>query len=157
MRLTSRTTLCCAAALLSFAAPNRAQAQRDSSGTKGFVTVTPGAQYKSGSLARLFLGSGWRDVWVTPVQAPVLDMETYAGGLKLKKRGGGFHSLVLHLDEENGWKEYRFRSVDKFPMQGMPPAVQGTAVGRIFEDQVSVLFRAAPVMVHPLLEAVGLL
>jgi hypothetical protein len=157
MRLTSRTTLCCAAALLSFAAPNRAQAQRDSSGTKGVLTVTPGAQYKSGGLARLFLGSGWRDVWVTPVQAPVLDIETYAGGLKLKKRGGGFHSLVLHLDEENGWKEYRFRSVDKFPMQGMPPAVQGTAVGRIFEDQVSVFFPGAPVMVHPLLEAVGLL
>jgi hypothetical protein len=157
MRLTSKATLSCAAALLALAAPNQTQAQRDSTGVKGVVTVTPGAQYKAGALKRAIFGGGWRDVWTTPVQAPVLDIGTHAGGLKLNKRGGGFHSYVLHLDETNGWREYRFRSVDKFPSQGLPPAVRGTVVGNVFQDQVSVFFPAAPLMVHPLLEAVGVL
>jgi hypothetical protein len=125
--------------------------------TTGLVTVTPGAHYEAGEFARVFLGSGWRDLWTTPVSAPVLHMETHAGGLKLEKRGGNFQSIVLHLDEENGWREYRFRSVEKFPMQGMPEALHGTAVGRIFEDQVSFLLPGAPTLVHPLLRAVGVL
>ncbi len=121
------------------------------------LVVTPGPRYQAGSYTRVILGSGWRDVWTTAVRAPVLDLATYAGGLKLKERGGGFHSLVLHLEEENGWREYRFRSVDKFPMQGMPAAIKGTAVGRVFEDQVSIMFPAAPLLVPPLLESIGAL
>jgi hypothetical protein len=121
------------------------------------VTVTPGAHYEAGDFTRAILGSGWRELWTTPVQAPVLDLATYAGGLKLEERGGNFQSIVLHLDEENGWREYRFRSVDKYPMQGMPEALHGTTVGRIFEDQVSFLLPGAPVLVHPLLESIGVL
>ena len=123
----------------------------------GLVTVTAGAHYEADDFKRLFLGSGWRHLWTTPVQAPVLDLATYAGGLKLEERGGNFQSIVLHLDEEKGWREYRFRSVDKFPMQGMPEELHGTAVGRIFEDQVSFLLPGAPTLVHPLLEAIGVL
>lgn len=122
------------------------------------ATVTPGAHYHAGALERALLGSGWRDVWTTPATAPALDMERHAGGLRLEKRGGGFHSRVLHLTQADGWREYRFRSVDKFPMQGLPPALQGTDAGRLLHDQiVSVLFPAAPLLVPPLLEAIGVL
>ena len=142
------------AAAAALASGAGAQAREKSS---GLVVVAPGAQYEAGGFTRAVFGSGWRDVWVTPVRTPVLDLATYAGGLKLDKRGGGSHSLVLHFDEENGWREYRFRSVDKFPMQGLPDAFKGTAVGRIVQDQVSVLFPAAPLLVPPLLDAVGVL
>ena len=101
------------------------------------------------------LGSGWRDVWTTPVSAPVLDLDTYAGGLKFLERGGGFHSLVLHLQEADGWKEYRFRSVQKFPK--FPEAFQGTLAGKVWKDQVSILFHGAPLLVPPIMESVGLL
>ena len=106
-------------------------------------------------MTRAILGSGWRDVWATPVSAPVLDLETYAGGLKFKERGGGFHSLVLHLQEEDGWKEYRFRSVEKFPK--LPPTFQGTLAGKIWQDQVSILFPGAPLLVPPILKSIGAL
>ena len=121
------------------------------------VLVTPGAKYEAGAFKRAFLGNGWRDLWTTAITVPVLDMETQVGGLKLDKRGGGAQSLVLHLNEENGWRAYRFRSVDKYPLQSMAPELKGTAVGRIFEDRVSILFPAAPVIVRPLHEAVGIL
>lgn len=91
------------------------------------------------------------------MRAPVLDLSTYAGGLKVNKRGGGMQTITLHLTEDEGWREYRFRSVDKFISQGMPPVLQGTAVGRLLADEVSALLPAAPLLVPPLLEAIGAL
>jgi surface antigen Omp85-like protein len=160
MSQATTATTAIAAGLILLALPRVGEAQKRRATTPdsaNLVTITPGPQYEAGGFARAFLGSGWRELWTTPVQAPVLDLSSYAGGLKLKERGGGFQSIVLHLDEENGWREYRFRSVDKFPMQGMPEALHGTTVGRFFEDQVSGLFPAAPLLVHPLLESIGVL
>jgi hypothetical protein len=119
------------------------------------VVRTPGAHYEASPLQRTLFGSGWRDVWTTPVAAPVLDIATYAGGLEFEEIGGGFHSRVLHLKEDDGWREYRFRSVDKYPT--LPPQFKGTLLGDVWEDQVSILFPAAPLLVPPLLQAVGLL
>src|SRR5262245_4209064 len=121
------------------------------------VLVTPGKQYQAGPFAHTILGSGWRDLWITPVKTPILDLSTYAGGLKVDKRGGGQQTVTLHLSEDEGWREYRFRSVDKFISQGMPPALQGTALGTLLEDEVSTLLPAAPLLVPPLLEAIGAL
>src|SRR5262245_5984690 len=121
------------------------------------VVVPPGEQYQAGPFTRVFLGSGWRDLWATPVRAPVLDLSTYAGGLKVDKRGGGQQTLTVHLTEEEGWQEYRFRSVDKFVSQGMPPALKGTLLADLLADEVNTLFPAAPLLVPPMLEAIGAL
>jgi hypothetical protein len=148
--------LCVVALAAATTARGQAPAPLDSS-SKDTVIVTPGARYDAGALKRAILGTGWRDLWTTPVAVPVLDIETYAGGLELAKRGGGAQSLVLHFKEKDGWREYRFRSVDKYPLQSMAPELKGTFVGRVFQDRVSTLFPAAPIIVHPLLEAVGVL
>jgi hypothetical protein len=120
------------------------------------VTVAPAAIYKAGGLKRFLLGSNWRELWTTPIEAPVLDLSTYAGGLKLDGPGGGRQSIVLHLKENDGWKEYRFRSVDKFPEVGAKP-LTGTYLARLFRDQVSTHFPAAPLLVPPLHRAIGVL
>lgn len=159
MQSVNRTRSALAALCLSLLSAPAAGAQEvPDSSRHPRVTVAPGPQYRAGALERVLLGSGWRDVWTTPATVPVLDMEGHAGGLRLEKRGGGFHSRVLHLTQADGWREYRFRSVDKFPMQGLPPALQGTDAGRLLHDQiVSVLFPAAPLLVPPLLAAIGVL
>ncbi|MGH7679077.1 MAG: hypothetical protein ACRENU_11465 [Gemmatimonadaceae bacterium] len=160
MRDTHHLTLKLFAGVVLLTAVGTAGAQSASTDTARakVVTVIPGAKYRAGAFERAMLGSGWRDVWTTPVQAPLLSIDNHAGGLKLKERGGGFHSIVLHLDEQKGWREYRFRSVDKFPMQGLPDALEGTTVGKLlFEDQVSVFFPAAPLLLPPLLRSVGVL
>jgi hypothetical protein len=66
-------------------------------------------------------------------------------------------TATLHLSEDEGWREYRFRSVDKFISQGMPPVLNGTALGNFLGDEVSALLPAAPLLVPPLLEAIGAL
>ncbi|MGH7475299.1 MAG: BamA/TamA family outer membrane protein [Longimicrobiales bacterium] len=122
------------------------------------VTVAPGPEYQAGGLARTLLGSGWRQVWLTPVDVPVFDMSRYAGGLEFQERGGGHQSITLHLIEEDGWREYRFRSVNKFPaIQAMPPSLRGTTAAALVQDNVSSLFPAAPLLVPPLLDAIDVL
>jgi hypothetical protein len=124
-------------------------------GQKTDTTVVPGPGYDAGSLKQLILGSGWRDLWTTPVNVPFFNIDTFAGGLKVDKRGGGFQSVTLHLTEQNGWQEWRFRSVDKYPELNLPPELKGTAVGRIIEDQTGNLFPAAGAIVPPFMAAVG--
>lgn len=142
--------------LLASAAATSAAQDAPRTNADSLESVTPGARYRAGAFTRAIAGTGWRDLWTTPVAAPVLDPDTHLGGLELVKRGGGFHSLVLHLQEAGGWREYRFRSVDKFPMQGTPQ-LRGTVAGRVIEGQVASLFPAAPLLVPPLLDALGIL
>ncbi|HUF51232.1 MAG TPA: BamA/TamA family outer membrane protein [Longimicrobiales bacterium] len=121
------------------------------------VTVVPGRDYGVGGFGRRILGSGWRAVWLTPVDAPVFDLGSYGGGLDIVRLGGGFQTVTLHLVESDGWREYRFRSVAKFPQQAMPWAIRGTMAGAVLQDQVSTLFPAAPLLVPPLLAAIDAL
>jgi len=143
-------------AMVGSAAEVKAQATAPAS--ERTVTVVPGAEYQAGSTKRRLLGDNWRDVWVTPVTVPVLDLGRYGGGLKLDRRAGGNQSLTLHFVEEKGWREHVFRSVNKFPVaQAMPPEIRGTLLGDIIQDNVSSLFPAGGLMVPPLLDAIGVL
>jgi len=139
--------------------PLEADAQERGSLTDGkrndtLTTAVAGQYYATDGWKRTLLGTGWRDVWVTPISVPPLRLGTYAGGLKVLERGGGYQSMTLHLQEESGWKEYRFRSANKFPGMTLPGALHESAVGRIIQDQVSAFFPGAPVMVTPMLDAI---
>lgn len=150
-RCTTITIVC--AGLVLMGAPPAARAQaRDS-----VVVVTPGAEYRAGPLKRIVVGSGWRDLWTSPVTVPVFDPATYAGGLTFEKRGGGSQTITFHLKEEHGWRKYLFRSVDKSSSQGQPAALKGTALGAVLADQNGGLLPAAPLLVPPLLDAIGAL
>ena len=91
---------------------------------------------------------------MTPVSVPPLELSTFAGGLKVLERGGGYQSITLHLQEDSGWKEYRFRTVNKFPVMTLPAPLRETAAGRIIQDQVSALFPGSALPVPPLLDAI---
>src|SRR5215211_6294778 len=133
----------------------RAQAACPSERT---VSIVPGPEYEAGAMKRKLMGDGWRDVCLTPTSVPVLDLGRCAGGLKFVRRAGGNQTLSIHFIEEKGWREWQFRSVDKFPVaQAMPPEIKGTLLGDIIQDQVSSLFPGGALMVPPFLEAIGVL
>lgn len=143
-------TLAAAAVVLLGAAP--AHGQSDSAKR---MTVTPGAKYEAGGFESFFLGSGWRELWTTPVSAPVFSPD--ALGLKFDKRGGGRQSITVHFKEKGGWKGYVWRSVDKVPVDNLSPEFEGTFVGRLIQDQTSAFLPAAPLLVTPLLQSIGVL
>ncbi len=121
------------------------------------VTLVPAPEYQASDLKRTLLGSGWRSLWTTPVDVQVLDFDAYAGGVDWTERGGGNQSITLHLESEQGWREYIFRSVNKFPEQALPEALAGTTLGWVVGDLISAMYPAAPLLVPPLLDALGLL
>jgi hypothetical protein len=91
------------------------------------VTVTAGEQYAAGPLHRALLGEHYRDLWTTPVQVPLLDLETYAGGLTPEELGGGLQTRSLKLKSVDG-REFAFRPVDKDPSEALAPAYQRLSI-----------------------------
>src|SRR5688500_704138 len=77
-------------------------------------TVVAGPAYKAGGLHRLLLGNHYRSVWTAPIDVPVLDLGTHAGGLTPKRKGGGKQTKSLSFAAGDG-REFKFRSVDKDP------------------------------------------
>jgi hypothetical protein len=121
------------------------------------VRVTPGAEYEAGPLKEILLGEGWRPLWTTRIAVPVLDLGSYAGGLKVSRRGGGNQTKTLRFGTSDG-REILFRSVNKFPVgQAMPKPIQHSFLGSIIQDQVSSLFPAGALSVPPFLDAVSVL
>jgi hypothetical protein len=120
------------------------------------LAITPGRQYEAGWLHRLFFGSHYRDLWTTPIEAPVLDLDAFAGGLKATRRGGGEQTKSLRLEGADG-KEYQFRSIDKDPVQTLPPALRTTAAASVVRDQTSAGHPVGAVIAPPILQAAGVL
>lgn len=119
------------------------------------VTVAAGTKYDAGGLHRFLFGGRYRHLWKTPIRVPVLNLATFAGGLRADKEGGGVQTKSLRLVAANG-VEYVFRSVDKDNVD-MSPQFRGTIVEHIARDQVSSSNPGAALVAAPLLEAVGIL
>ena len=119
------------------------------------VAVQAGKEYRAGPLHRALLGSSYRDLWTTPVRAPVLDLRSHAGGLTITRGGGDRQTRTLRMRGGDG-REYVFRSVHKdFPF--LPPELRRSYAGRVVLDQLKSEFPAGALAMPPILEAVGVL
>ena len=107
-----------------------AQASPDTAGQADSLLVAPGPQYDTGWLHRLFFGDHYRDLWSTPIEAPVLDLDGFAGGLKVTQRGGGEQTRSLRLAGPDG-REYNFRSVNKWVSPDPRSDLDGTLAERL--------------------------
>ncbi len=132
------------------------QIHNDSARNNNYRVVVPDSNYKAGWLHNIFFGAHWRDLWSTPLRIKVLDLNKYAGGLKPLKKGGGLQTKSLRLLGKDG-KQYKFRSLDKDPSKTLPPELQESLAADVFQDQISSANPFAPLVVAPILNAVGVL
>jgi len=123
---------------------------------KKFIKITPGVQYEAGWLHEFFFGEHWRDLWTTPIEVEILDIEKFAGGLTPLKRGGGFQTKSLRLTGKDG-KIWKFRSMAKDPAKILPKILRKTVVADIFQDQISSANPLAALVAAPILSSVGIL
>jgi hypothetical protein len=118
--------------------------------------VAAGPQYTAGWCHRVFLGSGYRHLWATPIEVEVLDLERFSGGLVARKKGGGKQTRSLSLDGADG-RRWKFRSIDKDPTGVLPEALKDSFVDRLAQDQISASLPANGLVVDRLTDAVGIL
>jgi hypothetical protein len=122
----------------------------------GTATVTPGPEYRAGSLKRRLLGENYRDAWTTPITVPVLDLRAFAGGLTPTRTGGGNQTKSLRFLGADG-RTYAFRSVNKDVTRSLPVDLQNTLVDRAIQDQTRAQLPGSVLAVQLLEEAAGVL
>ena len=64
------------------------KAQDTSDYSDNYAIVKAGG-YEASGFMRFFTGDHWRDLWITPIKIPILNLRTYSGGLTPTKKGGG--------------------------------------------------------------------
>jgi hypothetical protein len=144
-----------ATALLATTAPQSAQSRVRPLGRPGTrdTVVKASTRYGASGLHRFFLGNNYRELWALPIRVPVLDLNTYAGGLQPLKEGGNAQTTNLRFTAASG-AEYVFRPVykDRLVLDNM---WKGTLVSAIFADGLSASHPGAALIAPPFLEAAG--
>ena len=145
----------CTAALVASAASLAAQPAPPSVVSSDTVAYAAGTHYDANGFQRFFLGNTYRDLWTKPIRVPVLDVRSYAGGLVPLKEGGGKQTKNLRFTSPVG-SEYVFRLMNKEKVNP-PPRYRGTAVEKVFRDQVSAMYPGAGIIAAPIVAAAGVL
>ena len=118
-------------------------------------TVAAGPQFEAGGLHRFWFGGGYRDLWTTPIEVPVLDLQKTGGGLTPVRVVGQAQGLGLAFKGADG-KAYTFRSLHKHPERMLPESLRDRWPAKIAQDQSSHTHPAAGLILTPLQEAAGI-
>ena len=118
--------------------------------------VIPGERFRVSSFNRWFYGRNYRDLWTTPIEVQVLDLDRVGGGLTPLRTGGFGQSISLHFTGQDG-RRYTVRSLDKDATRRVPDFVRETVVGEVLQDLISAMLPTGALVVDPLMEAAGIL
>lgn len=110
--------------------------------------------YDTSGVHNFFMGSGYRKLWVTPIDFLVLDLTSHAGGLTPVRQVGSMQSIGLALRGRDG-TSYTFRTTDKDPTRILPPEWAGTVPAKLFQDSTVANHPGVGFIVPPLAEAAG--
>lgn len=83
-------------------------------------TYAANKKFAAKKFKKFWVGEHYRDIWATPVEAEVINLETKFGGLTPIKKGGGMASNSLRMEKEDG-KQYILRSLNKNFATVVPP------------------------------------
>jgi hypothetical protein len=98
-------------------------------------------------------GKHYREAYATEMNIPELDL--VARGLIPVKRGGGFQTNSLRLEDPTTKRQYTLRSIDKDPSRTVPYPLNTDLVLDVVRDNFSASHPIAAVAVAPLAEAAG--
>ena len=118
--------------------------------------VVLGQRFRAGSFKRWLYGSDYRDLWTTPIEVEVLDLDSVGGGLTPMRTGGFGQSISLHFRGEDG-RRYTVRSLDKDPTKRIWDELKNTVVDDVLQDLISALLPTGALVVDALMEATGIL
>jgi hypothetical protein len=117
-------------------------------------TIVAGEGYQAGAFHRFVFGEGYRALWTTPIELPVLDLAAVGGGLEPVMVVGGLQTVGLALRGADG-RSYTFRGVYKDLVRILPEELHETAIADIAQDLLSASVPGAGVAANPLAVAAG--
>lgn len=120
--------------------------------TTSEITLPANADFAAGSFKKKILGSQYRDMWTTPVKVPIIDLATTFGGLTPIKKGGGFASNSLRMEDGDG-RNYILRSINKDYRKLVPDGFKNLALIDILKDQNSASHPYGALIIPTLSEA----
>src|SRR4030095_3798685 len=85
------------------------------------ATAAGSTKFKTNGSRKFWRGANYRKEWLTPVKAPIINLSTEQGGLKIIKLGGGKQSKSLRVEDPSG-KQYALRLIEKFITSKTLPA-----------------------------------
>lgn len=90
---------------------------------------------KKGFMHNILLGKHYRDVYIPTYKFPTLDLSEFQGGMVVKKRGGGYQTNSLRLEEKKSEREWVMRALTKDASRFIPyPFNKITGTQAIVED-----------------------
>jgi len=117
-------------------------------------TVTSNKITEKGPLHYFFLGEHFRNLYAREYEFPVLDMQTFRGGVTIIKRGGGNQTNSLRLRDADG-KQIVMRSLTKDASRTVPyPINKMTAAEGIVQETFLSSHPFAALAIPPLADAV---
>lgn len=112
--------------------------------------------YDRKPFGRLIFGDHYRSAYDRALPLPALDLETFKGGVRPIKRGGGSQTVTLRLAAEDG-REYTMRSLDKNPRATVGVRLsRSSVVQRLVEDGFTAAHPVGALPVTGLAAAAGL-
>jgi hypothetical protein len=122
------------------------------------VTLVPGARYGTGGpfgwLSRWMFGDRYRDLWSRALQAEVLDVRTFEGGLRAIRADTGSRTGYLYLRSRTG-HDWTFRTADVDLTAAMPNYQRREVIAGVLQDLASSRHPGAAVVVTELARATG--
>jgi hypothetical protein len=142
--------------LLSALIPDAIEGQRspDPAAVKDTVVEAFGG-YSASALFRWLFGDNYRDEWTTPIRAPIIDLRSYAGGIRPFRIGGGQATRTLRFVGPDS-ALYVFRPAHKSVVD-LPQRFQNTLIWKLYLDARSSIYPTAPLGPASSLAALGVL
>jgi len=122
--------------------------------TKDIKHIAANEKFAAGPVKKLFLGSQYRDMWATKVDAEIIDLETKLGGLTPIKKGGGMASNSLRMEKADG-KQYILRSIKKDYTKLVPAGFENLKLVDVLADQNSASHPYNALIIPRLSQAAG--
>ncbi|WP_318312631.1 metallophosphoesterase [Flagellimonas crocea] len=122
-------------------------------------------EYRKSDFYEFLWGHRYRKYLGTPVTAPVVQLDTLYGGLKITKMGGGHQSFSLRLEDKDG-REYAMRSLRKSALKYLKYKLPGISYNEedykdswpeeVISDFFSTAHPYMQLVVNPLARSVGI-
>ncbi|MCB7480775.1 hypothetical protein [Christiangramia sediminis] len=120
------------------------------------VLLAPNSLYEGNILKEFMQGENYRKTWATPIQFPIVFLDTLKGGLTILKEGGGKQTHSLKLVNPQGIT-FTLRSVAKDPQKLIPEIAEDLGLENIIVDGISAQHPYGAILAAKLSEIVGVL